>query len=292
MKYFGYDFELLDERHQKDLLHLEREGAIYSDHWIDHLNDFRHIRIKLSQEEIAEYVRSLWAFELFQRAGCPELASQVHGIPADIAKRADSYYMPNEDGSVHEKPWHCLAGFIGPELEGALLFHAEERREIIEEVGKSQLITTIKNAVDSLTPSIRLFNRREKGLSQWPISREDDVRDLMYVMLRAAISDIRTEEPIPSRAGTYKFIDIYSQIARLFIEIKWIGRHGGWKQILKQINDDIQSYVAHPYCDTLVFVVIDAAKDIPDPSLIERDYTCIQNIDSKNIDIHLFVREP
>lgn len=291
MKYFGYDFELLDESHQRDLLHLEREGAIYSDHWIDRLNDFRHIRIKFTPEEIKEFVRSLWAYELFLRAGHPDRASEVEGIPKDIAERADSYTMVIEDGKS-VTPWHCVAAFYGPELEKLTCFNTDDRQEIIEEKGKAQLLTTVKNAVDSLTPSIRLFNKREKGLTEWSVSREDDIRDLMYVMLRSSIADIRTEEPVPSRAGTHKFIDIYSEIARLFIEIKWIGKKGFWKQILKQVNDDIQSYVSHPCCDTMIFVIVDAVRDIPDPALIERDYTGLQTISGKEIDIHLFVREP
>lgn len=291
MKYFEHDFELLDESHQRDLLHLEREGAIYADHWIERLNDFRHIRIKLTPAEIKEYVRSLWAYELFLRAGHPERASEVEGIPEDIAERADSYTMVTEDGKA-ETPWHCVAGFLGPELEELTCCNTADRQEIVEEQGKAQLLTTIKNAVDTLTPSIRLFNKREKRLTEWTVNREDDVRDLMYVMLRASIADIRTEEPVPSRAGTHKFIDIYSEIARLFIEVKWIRKKGLWKQILKQVNDDIQSYVSHPCCDTMIFVIVDEAKDIPDPALIERDYTGLQTINGKEVEVHLFVREP
>lgn len=292
MRYFGYDFELIDESEHRDLLSLEREGAIYSEQWIEHLDDFRHVRIRLTPEEIEEYVRSLWAYELYLRAGCPKFASEAPGIPSDIAERADSYELVMVDGTKYEKPYHCIAGFIGDHLEEVLLFNVGGRREIIEEVGKAQLITTIKKAIDSLTPSIRLFNNREKGLVQWMVSREDDVRDLLYVMLRAAIFDIKREEPIPSRAGTHKFIDIYSETAQLLIEVKWISKKGTWKQILKQINDDIQSYISHLYCDTLIFVIVDSARDIPDPALIERDYTGSQTIGNKNIDVHLFVREP
>jgi len=46
-------------------------------------------------------------------------------------------------------------------------------------------------------------------------------------------------------------------VARLFIEVKWIGKTGTWKQIVKQIHDDIQSYITHPSCGTIIFVVID-----------------------------------
>src|SRR5215471_11433052 len=109
MKIFGHDFEVLDDSHIEDLLQLEREGAIYTDHWFDNLNDFRHIRIKLTPDEIQEYVRSMWAFELFLRAGCPPKALDVPGIPPDVVARADSYSMYMKDDETEITPWHCAA---------------------------------------------------------------------------------------------------------------------------------------------------------------------------------------
>jgi hypothetical protein len=50
--------------------------------------------------------------------------------------------------------------------------------------------------------------------------------------------------------------------------------------------------VAHPCCRTLVFVIIDAAKDIPDPALLERDLTGTQIIAGKEVEVLAFVREP
>ena len=154
------------------------------------------------------------------------------------------------------------------------------------------MLTTIKRAIDSLTPSIRLLNNREKGLAPRAVTREDDVRDLLYAVLRASVSDLQREEPVPSKIGTYKFVDLYSRSARLFIEVKWIGQLGKWKQIVKQINDDIQSYVADPCCKTLIFVVIDAVKDVPDPALCERDLSKTQTVGDRAIDVKAFVREP
>ena len=40
MKIFDHDFEALDDSHIEDLLQLEREGAIYTDHWFDDLGGF------------------------------------------------------------------------------------------------------------------------------------------------------------------------------------------------------------------------------------------------------------
>ena len=160
------------------------------------------------------------------------------------------------------------------------------------ELGTAALLTTVKRAIDSLTPSIRLFNKREKGLAPWPVNREDDVRDLLYAVLRASVLDLKREEPVSSRAATYKVVDLYSEVGRLFVELKWIKKPEQWKQILKQINDDIQSYVADSRCHTLVFVVIDAVRDIPDPALVERDLSKTQTVDERSIDVMTFVREP
>jgi hypothetical protein len=286
---FGKNFERLNDEHLEDLFSLEREQAIYADHYIDELKDFRKVRIQFTTEEVKEYVRSLWAYELFLRAGSPRQASSVSGIPRDIARRADRYSGQLIDGRTLGPPWHCPAAFYGRELES--LICSNRRAEVLQETGRKGFILAVKRVVDSITPAIRRFNERERGLASWPIACEDDVRDLIYVMLRAAISDIRTEEAVPSRSGTHKFADLASELAGVFIEVKWIGKKHQWRNILKQINDDIQSYFKHPACNTLVFLVVDAAKDIQDPWQFEKSISGIQILDGKEIEIMVFVRE-
>src|SRR5690606_3443739 len=119
-----------------------------------------------------------------------------------------------------EFPSHCPAAFLTDELEDLVCSNVPGRYEIIEEIGLASLLATLRRAVDALTPAIRLFCEREKGLTQWPVTREDDVRDLLFAILRASISDIVREEPIPSRAGSHRFVDLCSKTARLLIEVK------------------------------------------------------------------------
>ena len=180
MRVFGREWIEIDDDVIGELWALEREGSIYVDHWQDHLNDFRHVRIKFTKDEIEEYVRSLWAYETFLRADSPPWARDVPEIPPDIAKRADEYSVTSVDGHQEGLPHHCIAGFVGARLEK--LICTNKRAEILEELGTSALLTTIKRAIDSLTPSIRLFNNREKGLTAWavtgftPISRTVELR--------------------------------------------------------------------------------------------------------------------
>ncbi len=291
MRIFQYDFEFLPEEHIQDLLALQREGAVYTDQWIDAIGDFRHVRIRFSRAEIEEYVRSLWAYELFIRAGRPPRAADVPGIPDDIAGRADTYVLDRVDGSTWGPPYHCPAGFIGEDLESLVCFTPDSRREILEEQGKAALISTVKRAADALTPAMRLFGDREKHLTAWTIQCEDDVRDLLYAMLRASIADIKREEPVPSKALRSTVVDIFSETANLFIEVKWIGKKGRWKNVEDEIAIDIQAYGKHPHCETIVFVVVDAVRDIPDPALVQSQLSGGQTIGGKHIDIFVFIRD-
>lgn len=291
MEVFGYDFKYLDDSHLEDLQSLEREQAIYSDHWIDGLNDFRHVRIKLTPAEIDEYVRSMKAFDLFLGSD-RKWARDVEGIPEDIATRADTYELYLKNGAHVGPPYHCAASFMGEHLEAVVCGMDSSRSQIIEEQGIAAFLGTIRRAVDALTPAIRCFTGREKGLVDWPIEREDDVRDLLYAMLRASVSDIKREEPIPSRAGVSKVADLHSGLARTLIEVKWIGKRGQWKRVLEEIYVDIQTYGRHPNCDHLIFVIIDAVRDIPDPRLVEGELSGNQEIDEKPVSVVAYIREP
>jgi hypothetical protein len=289
MRIFGHSFSKLDTHHLDDLTSLEREGAVFTDHWIDELADFRHVRIKLSDKEISEYVRSMVAFDRFLGSKA-KWARSVKSIPKDIAKRADAYVMRTKDGQVFGPPYHCAAGFMGRHLESIMC--GTSRHEILDDVGKAGFLHAVRRAVDALTPSIRCFRNREAGLARWPISREDDVRDLLFVMLRSAVSDIKREEPIPSRAGRSKVADLHTHLARTLFEIKWVRRKAHWKQILDEIHVDVQTYGRHPDCDHLIIVVVDAARGVPDPRTVETQLTSKQTIDGRTMNIVVYIREP
>jgi REase_DpnII-MboI len=289
MKIFGHDFQNLGDTDLQDLITLERERVIYADHWIDGLDDFRHVRIRFQDEEVAEYARSMRALDLFLGNGA-RWARDVEGIPQDIATRADTYQLHTKDGRTFGPPWHCPAAFMGDHLEELTCTNA--RSEVLDEQGTAAFLSTIRRAVDALTPAIRCFTSRETGLTPWPISREDDIRDLLYAMLRASISDIKREEPVPSRVGTSKVADLHSGLAKTLIEIKWIGRKGQWRRILDQIHVDIQTYGRHPNAEHLIFVVVDAVRDVPDPYFVERELSGNQVIDGRILHVLLYVREP
>jgi REase_DpnII-MboI len=291
-KAFGYVFTHVPEHVREDLGTLEREKAVYSDQWVEELGNFRHVRIRFTDDECNEFARRAWAFELWIRAGMPKWARDTQDIDQDIASDADSYVAHTSDGRSFGPPYHSFAAFLGTHLMALTCGALADRRKVIEFEGKEALLYEVRRIIQTLTPTIRSFNTREKGLTPWTVAREDDVRDLLYVMLRPLVFDLVKEEAIPSRGGTHKFVDLCSKAVQLMLEVKWISKTGQWKRIVEQIHIDTQSYIAHPACETLLFVIVDSARDIPDPRKLENELSGEQAISGKLVKIKLFVVEP
>ena len=284
---FGRTYTHIPDHVRQDLKTLERECVVYADHWIEEVGNFRHVRIDFTPDERNEFARRTWAYELFLRAE-PTWAAEASEIDGDIARDADTYSLTLKDGSEIKPPYHCFAAFLGRHLE-ALICSRTERQTVIQLEGREAALFEVKRAIHSLTATIRSFNNREKGLNPWTISCEDDVRDLLYVMLRSTIFDIGKEEAIPSKAGTHKFVDLYSENVPFLLELKWIGRKGSWRKKVDEIHVDIQTYVKHPASETIFFVIVDDVRDIPDPRKLERGMTARHTIDGRDIDVVLLV---
>ena len=289
---YAYDKEFthIPDHVRQDLDTLTRECAIYTDFWIDEIGDFRHVRIDLTPEEREDFFRRSWSYELYLRADCPTWAAEARGIDREVAQDADSYSMRLVDGTTIPPPNHCFAAFLGSHLE-RLVCTITDRVIVIEKTGRDLVIFEVKRTIESLTPTIRSFNHREKGLNSWQIACEDDVRDLLYVMLRPRIFDLSKEEAIPSKAGSHKFADLCSNSVPCLIELKWIDKRGSWKRKIGEVYVDIQSYARHPSCANLFFVIVDSVKDIPDPRKVEKELTGVQIVDDKEMDIRAIVCE-
>ena len=134
-EFFGRVWPVVPDHLATDLRYLEREGAIYHDYWVTEIEDFRHTRVRLTEGEIAEYVRRTWAYSLFLAAGSPLLAMDTPEIDADVAREADQYALIGEgDVVLEEAPYHCPAAFYGAHLERLVCGMIPERRETLAQM--------------------------------------------------------------------------------------------------------------------------------------------------------------
>ncbi len=75
------------------------------------------------------------------------------------------------------------------------------------------------------------------------------------------------------------------------IELKWIDKPGAWRKRVDEIHVDVQVYAAHPACENLFFVIVDAIKDVQDPIQLGRQLTGSQIVRQKVIDVKTLVCE-
>lgn len=125
-------------------------------------------------------------------------------------------------------------------------------------------------ALHSYGDCVRYLNTRRSAGALLNLDSEAAVQDVLYLMLRPWISDLTPENPTDKVANRYSIKDFVSQSSRLVIEAKYIRNTDHGKSIVKELNDDIETYRYHAYCDDLVFFIYDPDGFIPDGGALER----------------------
>jgi len=127
------------------------------------------------------------------------------------------------------------------------------------------------NVLESFHISVRKLQDRRKGKNPLQIEDEYDVQDILYVILKPVFSDLQPEEPTPKDAGSSTIIDLVSKSTNKIIEIKYVDSTTKFKQVVKELKVDIESYYNHPNCGSLYLFIYDPTHVCNDPENIARD---------------------
>ena len=100
------------------------------------------------------------------------------------------------------------------------------------------------------------------------IKDEYDVQDLVYVMLKGVLPNLKEEEPTPSVGGKFNRIDFINTNGVL-IEIKMMKEKDTQKEFIEQLKIDIQSYYLSPMLKYLIFFIYDPFNKTKDKHLFE-----------------------
>lgn len=114
---------------------------------------------------------------------------------------------------------------------------------------------------------------RERGRERQPfvVADEYDVQDLLEAVLRDLFDDVRPEDPSPSRAGASTRLDFVLKREQIIVEVKMTRQGLGERQVADELIEDIERYRSHPDCRTLVAIVYDPERRIPNPGGLEAD---------------------
>ena len=147
-------------------------------------------------------------------------------------------------------------------------------------------VTKVLQALKSFTECVRYLNTRRSGGTLLSLDSEAAVQDTLYLMLRPWVSDLVPENPTDKIANRYSIKDFLSRSSRIVIEAKYVRSADHGKSIVKELNDDIETYRYHPHCDDLIFFIYDPDALIPDSAALSRHISSNRVYDEKVLKCH------
>lgn len=164
-----------------------------------------------------------------------------------------------------------------------------KKREVTQDTPQVT-VEAVLAALNSFTDIVRYLNTRRSRGAILELDDEAAVQDALYLMLRPWILDLVPENPTDKVANRYVIKDFLSRANRLVIEAKYVRSTEHGKSISKELNDDIENYRYHPFCDDLIFFIYDPDSYIPDSAAVERHLRTSRSYDDKTLRCHAVIK--
>lgn len=294
---FGYKFTNLYPGLASDLVTLEKEGAIYVQHYDKSIDKFNHYKVKLLPKEIVEYVQAYVAQEEFHEGlkKYKDFDKALDNVSnKKIVERVKSYDEFTERKMGEKLPVSlkgCFASFLTEELEELSCFHTNPNRyELLPRINTQDKIAIILDVFNAISNSINFLANRKHDRPPFKVENEYDVHDLLYVILKPIFPDARIEEYTPKHADGSKRIDIVIPSIDVVIELKYVKDKNQVKKVIDEIKIDIESYFVHPNCKILCVLIYDPEKGIMDPENVVKDLSGLRKIQEKEFDVKTIIK--
>jgi len=151
-------------------------------------------------------------------------------------------------------------------------------------------IPKVLAALDSFSECVRYLNTRRSKGAILTLNSEASVQDALYLMLRPWILDLIPENPGEKIANSFAIKDFTSKVNRFVLEAKYIRNKDHGRSIASEINDDIENYRYHPYCDDLIFYIYDPESLIPDSLALRAHVTSLRSYGDKVLRCHCVIK--
>jgi hypothetical protein len=139
-------------------------------------------------------------------------------------------------------------------------------------------------------PTVATFlEERDGGRPGFAVETEQDLRDLLFALLKPVFSDAILEDPAPKLGGGSKRIDLVIRTIETVVELKFVRDLGHARRIADELRVDIESYHSHPACKRLVCVVWDPGRSIRDRESLIADLSGARQKDRKTFVVEVRV---
>ena len=151
-------------------------------------------------------------------------------------------------------------------------------------------VLRVIGALNSFSDCVRYLNTRRSAGALLSLDNEAAIQDALYLMLRPWIVDLIPENPTDRVANRFSIKDFLSKANRLVIEAKCVRNADHGRSIVKELNDDIETYRYHPSCDDLVFFIYDPDGLVPDGAALERHLSSPRSYADKALRCHAVIK--
>lgn len=281
---FGRQFSERVSLWKDELQTLEAEGVTYEQFVFDDEDGGPGLyRVRFAPRDIYRHVAGLVSWDEYLRGGL-DAVSDRH-VAAE-AEEIHAWRLENDTGIEG----FCAADFLGAEVENLVCGGRHDRYERVRPSDAPHDAIAIVHQIASGFPvAIKALADRGENRASFAISDERDFQDILYVVLRSIFDDVMREEPTPSHAGSSKRTDFTVPSAGLFIETKAARNAQHGKNVADELKVDIESYHTHPSCSTLIALVWDPGRHVPDPNQVERDLTGKRTKSGRSFDVAVHV---
>lgn len=205
------------------------------------------------------------------------VVKSVFGEESSNYKKAKDHLFPAFFCDPFDTPKDYHAIYLrGLDIEDTLLRGMLTEVEISEDNEDNNsnaelAINTVQAICNHFHQAVRQIRNRHDNRPTIDVNDEYDVQDLIHAFLRLHFDDVRAEEWTPSYAGSASRMDFLLKKEKIVIEVKKTRKNLGAKEVGEQLMIDIERYIAHPDCETLICFVYDPEGRVTNPVGIEND---------------------
>lgn len=292
MNILSREFNHLDSESLQDLHDLEREGAIFAQFWQEDDQDFRFCRIRLTYREIVDFLDASVAYDEF--LGFQETIKNS----SSALKRISNHTIQHRVLEYNE--WatkigqkdtrYCYAAFLGEHLESLICGSTPERYEYLSRTYTGDRRFLLTEILEMFPSATRQLASRQGNRPIYAIDEEQDVRDLLYVIIKSIFPDARIEEFARVHAGSSKRVDIVIPAISTLVEVKYVRDKQHAKKIADELKIDIESYHTHPNCNRLFAYIWDPQSYLVDRSNFIKDLRGLRVKGENRFSVEVFIK--